>query len=154
MPHFGELITEHTHETLHSLAESLERIEFETAAPERGLQLPLPLGFSPLDDLLNGGLRPGELMIIGGAAGVGKTIFGLQLARNVALRQAVSGTQGGAMYVCFEHDQAHLTMRLLCLESAELGQGEEALTMARLAKLMASAGGSSGAANGNGAASG
>ena len=48
-------------------------IELETAAPERGLQLPLALGFSPLDDLLNGGLRPGELMIIGGAAGVGKS---------------------------------------------------------------------------------
>ena len=52
------------------------------------------------------------------------------------------------MYVCFEHDQAHLTMRLLCLESAELGQGEEALTMARLAKLAAVAGGSNGAAVG------
>ncbi len=144
MPHVGELITEHTHETLHSLAEAMERIEVETAAPDRGLHLPLALGFSPLDDLLNGGLRPGELMIVGGAAGVGKTIFGLQLARNVALRQATSGRQGGAMYVCFEHDQAHLTMRLLCLESAELGQSEESLTMARLAKLAAAAGGSNG----------
>ncbi len=148
MPHNGELIAQHTHETLHSLAEAMERVEVETAAPDRGLQLPLALGFSPLDDLLNGGLRPGELMIIGGAAGVGKTIFGLQLARNVALRQAVSGTQGGAMYVCYEHDQAHLTLRLLCLESAELGQGEDALTMARLAKLAAAAGGSNGAAVG------
>lgn len=153
MQHVGELVTQHTHETLHSLAEALERVEVETAAPERGLQLPLPLGFSPLDELLNGGLRPGELMIIGGAAGVGKTIFGLQLARNVALRQAASAHlgeayQGGAMYVCFEHDQAHLTQRLLCLESAELGQGEDALTMARLAKLAAAAGGSNGASVG------
>lgn len=150
MPHVGELITQQTHETLHSLAEALARVEVETAAPERGLQLPLALGFSPLDELLNGGLRPGELMIIGGAAGVGKTIFGLQLARNVALRQVASAHQsgthlGGAMYVCFEHDQAHLTQRLLCLESAELRQGEDALTMAKLAKLAAAAGGSSGA---------
>lgn len=149
MPHSaGELLTEHTHETLHSLAEALDRIEVETAAPDRGLQLPLPLGFSPLDDLLNGGLRPGELMIVGGAAGVGKTIFGLQLARNVALRQAVSGKPGGAMYVCFEHDPAHLTQRLLCLESAELGQGEDALTMAKLAKVAAAAGGSNGSSVG------
>jgi replicative DNA helicase len=142
LPHFGELITEHTHETLRSLAETLDQIEYESTAPGRGLQLPLPLGFSPLDDLLNGGLRPGELMIVGGAAGVGKTIFGLQLARNVALRQATSGAAGGAMYVCFEHDPAHLTMRLLCQESAVLGQGEDALTMARLAKLTAIASGS------------
>ena len=95
LPHNGELITQHTHETLHSLAEALERIEVETAAPDRGLQLPLALGFSPLDDLLNGGLRPGELMIVGGAAGVGKTIFGLQLARNVALRQAAAASRVG-----------------------------------------------------------
>ena len=100
MAHVGELVTQHTHETLHSLAEALERIEVETAAPERGLQLPLPLGFSPLDDLLNGGLRPGELMIIGGAAGVGKTIFGLQLARNVALRQAEWRGSAGRGDVC------------------------------------------------------
>ena len=52
------------------------------------------------------------------------------------------------MYVCFEHDQAHLTQRLLCLESAELGQGEDALTMAKLAKLTAAAGGSNGASVG------
>ncbi len=150
MPHVGELVTQHTHETLHSLAEALACVEHDTATPERGLQLPLPLGFSPLDDLLNGGLRPGELMIVGGAAGVGKTIFGLQLARNVALRQAAGAPsngvyQGGAMYVCFEHDQTHLTQRLLCLESAELGQGEDALTMAKLAKLAAAAGGTNGA---------
>ena len=148
MPQVGELVTQHTHETLHSLAEALARIEYETSAPESGLQLPLPLGFSPLDDLLNGGLRPGELMVVGGAAGVGKTIFGLQLARNVALRQGVAGRQGAAMYVCYEHDQAHLTQRLLCLESAELGQGEDALTVARLSKLAAASGGSNGSSMG------
>ena len=86
MPHVGESVTQHTHETLHSLAEALERIEVETARP-KGAAAAAATGFSPLDDLLNGGLRPGELMIVGGAAGVGKTIFGLQLARNVALRQ-------------------------------------------------------------------
>jgi hypothetical protein len=49
------------------------------------------------------------------------------------------------MYVCFEHDPAHLTMRLLCHESAELQSGEQALTMSRLAKLAAAAGGGNGA---------
>lgn len=137
MAHPNSVISHAAHESLHSLAEALDQIERETAAPERGLLQPLPLGFSPLDDLLNGGLRPGELMIVGGAAGVGKTIFGLQLARNVALRPM----GGGAMYVCFEHDQAHLTTRLLCLESAELGHGDDALNMGRLAKLAATAGG-------------
>ena len=32
-----------------------------------------------------GGLRPGELLLIGGAQGTGKTTMALQMARNVAL---------------------------------------------------------------------
>ena len=28
------------------------------------------------------------------------------------------------MYVCYEHDQAHLMQRLLCLESAEWGRAK------------------------------
>ncbi len=77
----------------------------------------LPTGFRPLDDVLNGGLRAGELMIVGGRQGVGKTIFGLQLARNAAY-----GDDGsGALYICYEHSREHLFSRLLCLESAEQG---------------------------------
>ena len=34
---------------------------------------PIPLGFSPLDRTLGGGIRTGELMLIGGAQGTGKT---------------------------------------------------------------------------------
>ncbi|MHB0858205.1 MAG: DnaB-like helicase C-terminal domain-containing protein [Anaerolineae bacterium] len=89
---------------------------------------PVATGFDPLDDVLGGGLRPGELLILGGPFGVGKTIWGLQLARNAV----VHGSNDGAMYVCYEHDRAHLMMRLLCLESASLGHGEEALTLRRL----------------------
>ena len=52
---------------------------------------PLPTGFEPLDDILNGGLRPGELLVIGGAFGVGKTIWGLQVARNAVVRRRGHG---------------------------------------------------------------
>ena len=92
---------------------------------------PLATGFDPLDDVLNGGLRPGDLLVIGGTFGVGKTIWGLQVARN-----AVLGDRGNvAVYVCYEHDRQHLMSRLICLESAELGYGEDALTLRKLAKL-------------------
>jgi replicative DNA helicase len=46
---------------------------------------------------------------------VGKTIFALQVARNVVCRDE----ETAALYVCYEHDRAHLLSRLLCLESAE-----------------------------------
>jgi len=88
-----------------------------------------------MDDVLNGGLRPGDLFVLGGPSGVGKTIFSLQMARNVALMQR----NANVMYVCYEHDRWHLLMRLLCLESALLGHGDAALTLRRLHQILADA---------------
>jgi replicative DNA helicase len=101
---------------------------------------PLPTGFTPLDDVLNGGLRPGELLVIGGPAGVGKTIWGLQVVRNVVR----SDPGAAAMYICYEHDRSHLVSRLLCLESAEAGYRDDALTLRKIGDL------SQNAANGAG----
>ncbi len=74
---------------------------------------PVPLGMAPLDKMLGGGLRPGELMLIGGAQGTGKTTMALQMARNIA----ASG-QAYVLYVCFEHDDADMLNRLMAMESA------------------------------------
>ena len=74
---------------------------------------PIPLGMMPLDRMLGGGIRPGELMLIGGAQGTGKTTMALQMARNVA----ASG-QAYVLYVNFEHDDADMLNRLIAMESA------------------------------------
>ena len=74
---------------------------------------PVPLGMAPLDRMLGGGLRPGELMLIGGAQGTGKTTMALQMARNIA----ASG-QAYVLYVNFEHDDADMLNRLIAMESA------------------------------------
>jgi replicative DNA helicase len=68
---------------------------------------------SPLDRMLGGGLRPGELMLIGGAQGTGKTTMALQMARNIA----ASG-QAYVLYVNFEHDDSDMLNRLIAMESA------------------------------------
>jgi len=73
---------------------------------------PLPLGLAPIDRTIGGGLKPGELLLIGGAQGTGKTTMALQMARNVA----ASG-QAFVLYVCFEHDEADLLNRLIAMES-------------------------------------
>jgi replicative DNA helicase len=93
------------------------RMEQQVAAGDVEHMRPLATGFRPLDDVLSGGLRPGELMIVGGRQGVGKTIFALQIARNVVSR----AERAKALYICYEHDRAHLLSRLLCLESVEQG---------------------------------
>src|SRR5919202_633777 len=64
--------------------------------------LPIPTGFQPLDRVLSGGLHPGELILLGGVPGAGKTVMTLQWARNLAR----SG--GNAVFVCYEHEEADL----------------------------------------------
>lgn len=74
--------------------------------------VPQPTGFDPLDGLIGGGLRKTELVLLGGAQGIGKTITALQIARNVAMRP-----DQFAFYLSYEHTETHLMNRLLCLES-------------------------------------
>src|SRR3954464_12436081 len=73
---------------------------------------PVPLGFTPLDKTIGGGLRAGELLLIGGAQGTGKTTMALQMARNIA-----SGGQASVLYICFEHDEEYLLNRIIAMES-------------------------------------
>jgi replicative DNA helicase len=74
--------------------------------------VPLPTGFDPLDGLIGGGLRKTELTLLGGAQGLGKTIATLQIARNIAMRP-----DQYVFFLSYEHTEAHLLHRLLCLES-------------------------------------
>ena len=74
---------------------------------------PVPLGFGLLDKTIGGGLRPGELLLIGGAQGTGKTTMALQMARNVA-----SSGQANVLYICFEHEEQYLLNRMIAMESA------------------------------------
>lgn len=69
--------------------------------------------FPALDQTLTGGFRSGELVLLGGPQGNGKTTIGLQFARNVV-------AQGGSAVVfSYEHEAHTLLERLLALEAAE-----------------------------------
>ncbi|MBC8098501.1 MAG: AAA family ATPase [Armatimonadetes bacterium] len=74
--------------------------------------VPIPTGFDPLDGLIGGGLRKTELVLLGGAQGIGKTVATLQIARNIAARP-----DQFSFYLSYEHTETHLMHRLLCLES-------------------------------------
>ena len=69
-------------------------------------------GFKVLDEVIGGGLHAGDLVLVGGPPGVGKTIATLQMARHIAR----SG--GTAVFVCYEHEEPVLATRLLALEAA------------------------------------
>jgi replicative DNA helicase len=76
----------------------------------------IPTGFSPLDSYLHGGLRVGELFLVGGAQAVGKSTWALQVGRHVAANR-----HGRVLYVCYEHSEGFLLERLLAMESALAG---------------------------------
>src|SRR5690606_40138304 len=85
--------------------------------------VPLPTGFAPLDGFIGGGLRKPELVLLGGAQGIGKTIATLQVARNIAMRP-----EQDAFYLSYEHTETHLMHRLMCMESVnptdlDIGRG-------------------------------
>jgi replicative DNA helicase len=88
-------------------------VELHQAGPGERHEVAQPTGFSPLDDALSGGVRPGEVLLVGGKPGVGKTTACLQWARSMARRGVV------AVYLCFDHDPATLVARLLACELRE-----------------------------------
>lgn len=87
-----------------------------------------PTGFRVLDEHLGGGIRSGELALLGGPHGLGKTTFMLQMLRNVV------AAGGHAVYFCFEHDAHTILHRLLALELSA-SEGAPALPMNRLREL-------------------
>jgi len=76
--------------------------------------LPIPCGFDQIDRLIGGGLRRTELVLLGGAQGIGKTVTAVQMARNLALNEATY-----AFYLSYEHSEIHLLNRLICQESID-----------------------------------
>jgi replicative DNA helicase len=86
-------------------------------------------GFDLLDAYLGGGLRAGELALLGGPQGLGKTTFALQVLRNTV------AAGGRALFFSFEHDEQTLLERFLALEAAEIA-GEEGIPLRLIRQAM------------------
>ena len=100
---------------LQSLTETLEQADYRVRSGAHSAARIWPTGFDVLDANLQGGFRSGDLVLIGGPQGMGKTTFALQVARNVAR----SGRP--VLYFCFEHDQESMLIRLVALEAGLIG---------------------------------
>ena len=112
-----------------SLATVLDQANTALRAGRSAAPRVWPTGFDPLDAYLGGGLRAGELTLVGGPQGLGKTTWALQMMRNMAAAgSAVS-------YFSFEHDQQTLLERLICIESGER-DGVEGLKLRRVRQAL------------------
>ena len=71
----------------------------------------VPTGFKDLDEL-TAGFQPGELIIIGGRPGMGKTAFALNVAQHVGIEM-----KEPVAVFSLEMSKEQLAMRMLCAES-------------------------------------
>jgi replicative DNA helicase len=87
-----------------SLSESLvDYVDLLTARMNGGIK-PIATGFADLDSRLDGGLERGTLTVVAGRPGMGKTAFGLCIARNVA-------TWGASAVLSMEMSKAQINDR-------------------------------------------
>jgi replicative DNA helicase len=86
-------------------------------------------GFTPLDTYLGGGFRSGELALLAGPQGLGKTTMALQMLRNVV------AAGGVGVYFSFEHDSPTLLERLIGIE-AGVRHGIDAVQLRRIREAM------------------
>jgi replicative DNA helicase len=100
---------------LQSLTETLDQADYRVRSGAHSSERVWPTGFDVLDANLSGGFRSGDLVLIGGPQGMGKTTWVLQVARNVA-RQGRP-----VLYFCYEHDQTTMLIRLVALEAGLIG---------------------------------
>lgn len=85
--------------------------DIETASQRGGVMTGLPTGFTDLDRLTNG-LHPGQLIVIAGRPGLGKSTLGLDIARACAVHADIA--------VCvysLEMSQMEITSRVLSAET-------------------------------------
>jgi replicative DNA helicase len=119
---------------LQSLTETLEQADYRVRSGAQATDRIWPTGFDVLDANLQGGFRSGDLILIGGPQGMGKTTWVLQVARNIAR----SGRP--VLYFCYEHDQTTMLIRLVALEAGLIG-GIEAPGINRIRATFESADG-------------
>src|SRR6476469_5878791 len=84
-----------------------------------------PTGFSALDVALTGGFRSGELVLLGGPQGLGKTAMALQMLRNTI------AANRSAILFSYEHDAHSILERLLAIEAGAIA-GTDAIGLTKI----------------------
>src|SRR5512134_1055446 len=123
--------------SLQSLTGVLEQADGRLRAGSHAAARVWPTEFGALDRHLGGGFRSGDLILLAGPQGLGKTTLALQVARNVAL----SGRS--VLFFSFEHDPQTMLIRLVSLE-AGLVAGSQAPTIAHIRAAFEAVGGPAG----------
>lgn len=135
------LSREREHASLVEMAQAVAETLGELARVRSSQLIGVPTGFSRLD-ALTGGFQSGQLIIIAGRPGTGKSAFALAISRHVAEKTGLI-----VPFFSYEMSRSELTMRLLSgalnydllkLRSGDLAAGMD-LDLARAAENLAAA---------------
>lgn len=114
----GPLAAPSTRDQAQSVLGVIGNIDERVRMGDLGDFRPISTGFEELDIAITGGLRIGQLALVSGPAGVGKTTLLLQMARNIA-----ASNRGTCLFLCYEHETDYLAQRLISMESVLTGDG-------------------------------
>jgi replicative DNA helicase len=98
---------------LFSVGQALDDADAVLRSGHRAASPAISTGFGLLDTYLGGGLRGGELCLLAGPQGSGKTALVLQIARQAA------SVDDSAVVMSYEHDATTLLERLITIEAGE-----------------------------------
>lgn len=120
-------------ETTTTLAEELVEagIRYDQIGTPDGVKA-TPSGFSDVDDILGGGFRPGELVLVGGRPGDGKSVF----VRQAATTAATKGVE--TVIISLEMARSEVVDRLVAdVAGINFGRlrGDKPLTAAEAARF-------------------
>ncbi len=85
--------------------------DIEAAGSKDGSLLGVPTGFKDLDRLLNG-LQAGQLIVVGGRPGLGKSTIGLDIARHAAIEAGMASA-----FFTLEMSKVEMVTRMLSAEA-------------------------------------
>ena len=110
--------------------------EIEAASGKSGEMTGVPTGFTEFDNLTNG-LHPGQMIVVAARPAVGKSTWGLDVARSAAIKHKMA-----TVLFSLEMSRTEITMRLLSAEASIQLQNMRKGTMrdedwTRLARTMA-----------------
>ena len=86
--------------------------EIEAARGRDGKMIGVPTGFAELDELTNG-LHPGQMIILAARPAIGKSTFGLDIARSAAIHHDLP-----TVIFSLEMGRSEIAMRLLSAEAS------------------------------------
>lgn len=100
--------------TIQALAATIETTMTDLVDQATGKKSTIiqPTGFYDFDDITDGGLRGGQMIIVAARPGVGKSTWGIDV-----LRQTVAQTNRAALLFTLEMSATEVTQRILSAES-------------------------------------